>query len=251
VAQEAVGDCDDGAEHQRKGAQPGNKLASRLLQRRRLLGDRGQGHPDLTERGARPCAVDHGDRLAPHDQGAREQVRSGIGSGRRVGIRRLIGEKRPLGYRRGLAREGRFVDAEHVAGDQKPVCRKALALPDKDNVAGHKFARRNRAVGIVADHPSAGLGQVPQRRQGLLATRFLHHDEANRGQGAGDEEQTFAKIAQHQVKRGGPNEQEKHRLAHGLESDAKNTAGRRCGKLIGTDGRQPPTGFGLAQSVTG
>ena len=160
-----------------------------------------------------------------------------------------MGKNRPLGDRRRLARQCGFVDAQDITGNQNAVGRKALSLPDQDNVARNQRASRDRSLNAVADHPRVGLRQIPQGGEGLFASRFLQDDEADRGQGAGHQEQALSEVAQHQVECGGADEQQEHRLAHGLEGDAPDPASARRGQLVGADGGEALLGFSLAEAV--
>ena len=190
------------------------------LQARGLALQRLKRSPNLADGAARPGGESFRQRLAAHNQRAREHDRQIVaaGAGGRFGVRIVA---RQFAYRFGFAGEQRFVGQQVPRFKDEGVGGYAVALGQRQYVAAHNLPARDAQAPPLPHNQRARAGEVAQSLQHALGAVFLHNGDDYGHAGERQQDEGFARIAQRQIDRAASQQQEQHRLARDVVHDAQ------------------------------
>ncbi len=225
-AHDPVEQRDEHAKRRADDREHDHRLPRFALQRARLGLDRRERLADSSHLGAASDRHDTREALPAREQRARVDVRKAVTAG-----------ARPLGaaVRRALVHRHRFAGEQRLVGHQigrrleRGVRRHAVALLHAQQIPDDHFPSGDRSPFAVAQHLRARARELAQRVErtlglALLVERDADHHEHRRG-----ERQRLAQVAEREIDRRRPDQQQEHRLAHHLPRDRPRPArpGRR------------------------
>lgn len=249
MPQQPVDDRDQPAKAHRDSAKQRHQPAGGLLQRRRLGSNGRKGAANPADCGLRSCLADTDHPLPKHHKSPGEDLRRCLAMRLGRQIEPLIPIGQPLEDRRRLTGQSRFVNTQQITRDQHAVRGKPVPLPHQYDVVGDEFSRRHEAWRAIPDHLGIRLSKFAQGGQGALAARLLGDHQPDRGGRGGDQEHAFTDIAQDQVKDGGAEHQQEHRLAQRLPQNRQDAAAGWRGQFVGPEFCEPARGLSAAQPL--
>ena len=192
---------------QRQAGEQQHHAADFPLHRRRFHVQAAQRDADLADLGTRAGGGDFGHAVSSHHQ------RAGMDQ------RLFAGAIDPTPQRHGFAAQQRFVDLEVDGLQQARVRGHPVALGEEDDVTHHQFAGGQQARAAIAQRACTWAPQFAQGLQRAFGLLFLVDRQADHRQHRQCEQQGFPGVAQHQVERGGGQQEQQHRFAHHAEHD--------------------------------
>ena len=214
------------AERQRQQGQVAHQPRGLLLQRRTLVLHFAERGADAADLAARASGCHTRQRVPLNDQ------RAGVDHGLVVAARRnpcavgrprqcsqFVRKRHTFADRHGLARQQRLVRPNAVRRHEQGIGRNAVALAQLEQVAVHHVAPGDALRLAISDDQRAWAGEIAQGFDGALGLAFLIQGERHRHDHEAEQRQALLQVTKHHVQGPRREQQQEHRLAHGLDGD--------------------------------
>ena len=143
----------------------------------------------------------------------------------------------------------RFVGCKVEPAAQEAVCRNAISLDEKDQVAAHDLPPGDAPVGGAADDEGAGARQIAQRFESLLGASLLDDGDAHDDEDEAEEHQCVGGLARHEVERACGDQEDEHGFARDLEGDREHAPLLALGELVRALVAKPGGGLLLGEPL--
>ena len=138
----------------------------------------------------------------------------------------------------------------------RPVCLKQprvgwhpVAFGQHDQIAAHHLSPGDPQPFSAPDHQGARAGQIAQRLQHTFGPRLLHHGDADRQAGKGQQDQRLFEVAKQKIDDAPRDQQRQHRLSQDLEHDPQGGSATCARQFVEAIGGKPRLGLGLGQTL--